>query len=192
MSSSQASAFELPSVPASHKDFVKYIGESPRTSIQDFVRPYNDFEAKLREGFAQHRDHQAIQDPNVNAVPIFDGREDLLCIKARSLNNEVENEKFIMPLKPGNRKPGGAPAVVQSLGDFKKNFNLFSESSLVDLDWNNVVAAGSSVVTPLLPVPGKYNTSKKALRYVPNILCDLFCLSAGQPILAQPVLVCAR
>jgi hypothetical protein len=42
--------------------------------------------------------------------------------------------------------------------EFKNNFNLFSESSLVDLDWSNVVAAGSSVVTSLLPVMVSYPT----------------------------------
>ncbi len=47
---------------------------------------------------------------------------------------------------------------------FKKDFPLFSESSLVDLDWSNVVAAGSSVVTPFLPAPDKFSTSKKAPR----------------------------
>jgi len=69
-----------------------------------------------------------------------------------------------MPLQFKDRKLDGAPATVESLQDFKKNFNLFSESSLADLDWTNVVAAGSSVVTALLPVPDKYNTSKKSLR----------------------------
>ena len=58
------------------------------------------------------------------------------------------------------RKPQGAPAVVDSLEEFQMNINLFSELSLVDLDWSNVVAAGSSVVTALLPVPEKYNGSR--------------------------------
>lgn len=69
---------------------------------------------------------------------------------------------FIMPLTCEGRKPDGSIAVVHSLTVDKKDFPLFSESSLVDLDWSNVVAAGSSVVTPFLPALDKYSTSKKA------------------------------
>jgi hypothetical protein len=69
-----------------------------------------------------------------------------------------------MPLKDEERKPNGAPAVVPSLKDFQQNFNLFSESSLTDLDWSNVVAAGSAVTTALLPVPEKWAGSKRSLR----------------------------
>jgi len=69
-----------------------------------------------------------------------------------------------MPLSDADRKPNGSPAVVSSFKDFQKNFNLFSESSLADLDWNNVVAAGSAVTTALLPVPEKWAGSKRSLR----------------------------
>lgn len=60
-----------------------------------------------------------------------------------------------MPLSDADRKANGTPAVVTSFKDFQQNFNLFSELSLSDLDWSNVVAAGSAVTTALLPVPAK-------------------------------------
>lgn len=69
-----------------------------------------------------------------------------------------------MPLKSKDRKKNGAPAVVASFKDFQQNFNLFSESALTDLDWNNVVAAGSAVTTALLPVPEKWAESKRSMR----------------------------
>lgn len=69
-----------------------------------------------------------------------------------------------MPLKDEERKKSGSPAVVSSFKEFQKNFNLFSESSLIDLDWDNVVAAGSSVTTALLPVPEKWAGSKRSMR----------------------------
>jgi ankyrin repeat protein len=69
-----------------------------------------------------------------------------------------------MTLKKEDRKTSGAPAFVSSFRDFQQNFNLFSESSLTDLDWNNVVAAGSAVATALLPVPEKWAASKRSLR----------------------------
>lgn len=155
--------FELPQIPVPHKDFVQYVVKHRHTSIEELVDPYNIFESKLREGFALHPNHPVVQDPNVNLVPVF-GFNGLLCTQARKLDDDLVNQQYIMPLKSGDRKPSGSPVMVDSLKDFKKNFNLFSESSLIDLDWGNIVAAGSSVVTPLAPVPKKCNTSKKALR----------------------------
>ena len=102
----------------------------------------------------------------VNTVPIFDGHESELIIRARDVDAEtdVETSKYIMALKDNERKKNGSPAVVTSFKDFQQNFNLFSESSLADLDWSNVVAAGSAVTTALLPVPGRWAGSKRSLR----------------------------
>ena len=165
LSAMSIAPFELPSVPAPHKDFIPHLSKRPNEPVANILSPYRIFERKLREGFAQHPQHDALKDPHINAIPVFNGHEGQLRIRARSLDDETENGKYIMPLSLEDRKPHGAHACVESLKDFRQNFNLFSESSLVDLDWSNVVAAGSSVVTSLLPVPGKYNTSKRALRY---------------------------
>lgn len=69
-----------------------------------------------------------------------------------------------MPLSEEERKINGSPAIVNSLRDFQQNFNIFSESSLADLDWNNCVVAGSACTTSLLPVPAKWAESKRKLR----------------------------
>ncbi|KAL8870792.1 MAG: hypothetical protein Q9174_003245, partial [Haloplaca sp. 1 TL-2023] len=168
-STNDASSFTLPKVPVPHERFISYINGKHGNDIQDAVAPYNDYEAKLREGFAQYRQHQSLQNPKINAIPIFKDGQDAVKVAPRDIDEKTHHDKHIIPLSAKNRKPAGTPAMVESVQDFKKNFNLFSESSLADLDWTNVVAAGSSVVTPLLPVPDKYNTSKKALRDV-----DLF------------------
>lgn len=78
--------------------------------------------------------------------------------------SEWQKQQYIMALPDDQRRAAGSPAVVKSLKDFQHNFNVFSESSLCELDWSNVVAAGSSVVNCLLPVPKEYNTSKRKLR----------------------------
>lgn len=163
------SAFLLPEVPVPHRNFVSYIQQEHKEAVQELVAPYNAYEGRLREGFAQHRDHPALEDPNVNAVPVFGSDNEVLRVNARKTDDQAVNSKFIMPLDGKTRKLDGAPATVGSISDFKKNFNIFSESSLTDLDWSNVVAAGSSVVTALLPVPVEYNTSKKALRSVSTL-----------------------
>lgn len=156
----------LPKLPAPHAEFVKYLAANVDKTMTELVEPYRKFEAQLREVYAQEPDHEALKDPHVNVVPIFAGDTDKILTRARDLEKETDKEKesYIMALPQDKRRPDGSPAVVQSLRDFQHNFSVFSESSLIDLDWNNVVAAGSSVVNTLLPVPKEYKTSKRALR----------------------------
>lgn len=155
---------ELPRLPVGHTDWIPHVAKHPDMPMSDLIAPYTDYDLKLREVFAQQPDHPAIVTPNI--VPIFAGHENELKVRARNFDTEPEEERqrFLMPLKKSERKPDGSPAIVQSLKEFQTNFQLFSESSLVDMDWSNVVAAGSAVVTSLLPVPEEHKASKCALR----------------------------
>jgi len=69
-----------------------------------------------------------------------------------------------MPLSSKDRKAKGSPAVVTSTRDFRQNFSVFTENSLSEMDWNNVVCAGSAVTTSLIPVPDPYSSSKRSMR----------------------------
>lgn len=160
----QPARIELPQLPRKHEDWISHVAQHPDTPLFELIAPYKEYDSKLREVFCQQPDHPAIATPNV--VPIFAGSEQELKVRARNLAGESEDEqqRYLMPLKKTDRKPDGSSAVVQSLKDFQTNFQLFSESSLVDMDWSNVVVAGSAVVTSLLPVPEKHNGSKRALR----------------------------
>jgi hypothetical protein len=149
------------------KEFIPDLVTHPDTPIGKLLEPYKDFEAQLRKAYAQQPTHEALRDGKINLIPIFDNKNvQSLKIRGRSLDSESDDEKsrYIMELKDEARKPNHAPAVVASFKDFQQNFNLFSESSLSDLDWNNVVAAGSSVTTALLPVPEKWAGSKRSMR----------------------------
>jgi hypothetical protein len=159
-----SSPIALPPLPANHVDWISHVATHPDTPLHELIAPYKEYDSKLREVFAQQPEHPAITKPNV--VPIFAGREQELKIRARNLTSEsqAERQRYLMPLKKVDRKANGTPAVVQSLKEFQTNFQLFSESSLVDMDWSNVVVAGSAVVTSLLPVPEKHSESKRALR----------------------------
>ncbi len=160
-------SFKLPALPSKAvKDFIPYFVKHPSTSIPELLEPYKAFEGELRKIYAQQPSHEAIKDGNINLVPLFAGHEQKVKIRSRHLEtaSDEENSKYIMPLKDEDRKPDGAPAIVGSFKEFKENFNLFSESSLTDLDWSNVVAAGSAVTTALLPVPEKWAASKKSRR----------------------------
>jgi hypothetical protein len=155
---------DLPSIPSSIADFLPYL--ATQSKVTDAIKPYKNYEGRLREIFAQHPASDILKDPHVNAVPIFAGHQHSIKIHARDLESESDQEKemYLLSLPKSDRKINGSSAIVGSLKEFRSNFNLFSESSLVDLDWSNVVAAGSSVVTSLLPVQAPYNESKRALR----------------------------
>lgn len=157
----------LPSLPVKHANFIQHVKARPNTPIPELVKPYNEYDAVIRKMYAQDPDNAILKDNFLNVVPLFDanGSADIR-VRARNLASEPETtrSKYIMPLKDENRKPNGSPAVVENLKDFQTHFNIFSESSLADLDWNNVVAAGSAVATSLLPVPEKYSGTKRGLR----------------------------
>jgi len=158
---------EIPQIPSgSVKEFIPYLVKNPNKPMGEILKPYKAFEAELRKVYAQQPNSDLVKDGTVNLVPVFGGHEQDLKIRARSLDTESNDEssKYIMELKDEDRRSDGSPAVVSSFKDFQQNFNLFSESSLADLDWNNVVAAGSAVTTSLLPVPPKWAGSKRSLR----------------------------
>ncbi|KAJ9481742.1 hypothetical protein VN97_g11719 [Penicillium thymicola] len=173
----------LPSLPVKHSDFVKYVNSNSEKPMANLVQPYNEYDAVLRKKFAQEPSHPSIQDNYVNIVPLYDqaGSTDL-SIRARDLAAETpeQTEKYLLPLSAKDRKPHGSAAVVSSLNEFQNNFTLFTEGSLSEIDWSNVVAAGSAVVTSLLPVPANYRNSKRGLRkyyheeFAPASDVDLF------------------
>lgn len=156
----------LPSLPVSHAELAKYIADHPDKSVVEIIEPYRQYEARLREVYAQDRQNPALDDPYLNVLPLFNDNTKHITTRARDLASESEDVKssYIMPLPDDKRRANGSPATVVNMTEFQKNFNVFSESSLVDLDWTNVVAAGSSVVNCLLPVPKDFNTTKRKLR----------------------------
>ncbi|CAK7220563.1 hypothetical protein SBRCBS47491_004231 [Sporothrix bragantina] len=157
---------QLPSIPAPHAELASYLAQHPDRPMTELFEPYRKYEAIVRELYAQEPGHPALVDPHVNVLPVFTEHTPKLQIRARDLDTESDEvkAKYIMSLPKENRRPSGAPAVVSSIQEFQGNFSVFSESSLADIGWDNVVAAGSSVVNCLLPVPDEYNKSRRSLR----------------------------
>lgn len=157
---------DLPELPAPHERLAKYIADHPDKPVNDILEPYRRYESQLRTVYAQDRANPALDDPFLNVLPLFNENTQYINTRARNLEAESDEEKskYIMSLPEDKRRPHGSPATVRNVGQFQKNFNIFSESSLVDLDWSNVVAAGSSVVNCLLPVPKEFDTTKRKLR----------------------------
>lgn len=64
----------------------------------------------------------------------------------------------------GGRKPQGAEVVVTA-SEFVRNFEeCFAEGQLRKLNWDNVFAAGGSVMACLQPLPDKSNTNNRTRR----------------------------
>jgi len=153
-------------LPVPPKELVKYIAAHPEIPMVEIMKPYRKYEADLRAVFAQDRSNPALEDPYLNVLPLFTEDTKLITARARDLEVETEAESgcYIMPLPADKRHPHGSPAVVKSIKEFQSNFSIFSESALADMNWDNVVAAGSSVINCLLPVPPEFNTTKRKLR----------------------------
>ncbi len=173
---------QLPSVPVPHADLPAYLEKHADQPVAELFEPYRKYESTLREVFAQEPSHLALTDPHIGVLPLFTEDTPKLRVRARNLAAESDEVKsrYIMPLPDTNRRPDGAPATVASIGDFQSNFAVFSEMALAGLNWDNVVAAGSSVTSCLLPVPTEYAKSRRSLReYYHEKLCpasdvDLF------------------
>lgn len=160
------SGLVLPQLPVPLKELAQHIAHHPDTPIVDMLQPYREYEAILRQIYAQDAGNKVLQKPDLNILPLFTGDISGIHIRARDLAAESEQHKqqYIMALPDAQRRAAGSLAIVDSIREFQHNFNVFSESSLGELDWSNVVAAGSSVVNCLLPVPEQYNDSKRKLR----------------------------
>ena len=105
--------------------------------MAELLKPYREYEAQLRQAFAQDPDNEALKDPHVNVLPLYTEDTQAIKVRARKLDAESREErsKYIMPLPADIRRPDGSPAIVQSLKDFQRNFGVFSESSLGELNW---------------------------------------------------------
>lgn len=162
-----APQYTFPPVPVQHKDFVGYVTSHQETPIEELVRSYNEYDAVARKAFAQQPSNPVLRDNHTNLVPVYN-TTGLANVPTRARNLAAETpemkEKYLLPLKDQDRRPNGSPAVVPTLEEFQKNFSIFSEGALADMDWSNVVVAGSAVVSALMPVPEKYRGSKRALR----------------------------
>ena len=157
----------MPQTPEAQA-FISRIVALPKgvpVSLDEALRPSLDDEAELRRLFATDAKNPRLSNPCVGLVDVFDAPADIRTTRARVVQNEFDlSEKYLMPLTEAARRKEGSPATASSLEEFNQNWSIFSEGSLSLLDWNNVVAAGGSVLACLLPVPDANKASKRTLR----------------------------
>jgi hypothetical protein len=145
---------------------IQALPPGPGVSLNAALQPSLDHEAELRKLFATDRQNPRLSDPYVGLVDIFATPDAIKVTRARVVQgNEDLSSQYVMSLSAKNRRQEGAPCMVASLEEFKKNWAIFTEGSLFQLlDWNNVVAAGGSVLACLTPLDEEHNKSKRAIR----------------------------
>ncbi|KCV72428.1 hypothetical protein H696_00014 [Fonticula alba] len=137
-------------------------GAQDREQLLDQLTAVVNRENHFRKLFAQHRDHADLQDPHLLMIPLYE--QDPAALTVRDLDEASvpgpgpgTEPAFRMmfqdtPEQRGFRKAAGQLAVAPTLEAFHQNWNLFTEESLRYVNWDNVVAAGGSVLACLAPL----------------------------------------
>ncbi|KAF8185205.1 ankyrin [Pholiota molesta] len=138
----------------------------PGVALDAVLQPSIDEEVELRKLFAQDRQNTRLANPYVGLLDVFAAPDAIRTTRARVVEGETDlYAQHVMPLDDKDRRKEGAPSMVSDLEEFKKNWAIFTEGSLSQLlDWNNVVAAGGSVLACMTPLDEKDKTSKRAIR----------------------------
>ncbi|KIO26966.1 hypothetical protein M407DRAFT_23791 [Tulasnella calospora MUT 4182] len=152
--------------------FLRRLGELPVTPGVDLgpaITPSLQDEEELRRLFATDRENARLKDPYVGLVDVFgENTERIKKAHARTVQDEDDLRKhYVMPLDDEARRKDGELSMAPSLDEFKTRWAIFSEGALSQLtNWDNVVAAGGSVLACLAPLPEHVvkQGSKRALR----------------------------
>lgn len=138
----------------------------PGISLNEALQPSLDDEAELRKLYATDKTNVRLNDPLVGLVDVFNAPADIRTTRARVVKDDQDlSAKYVMPLSETNRRKEGAASMVNDLEEFQKNWSIFTEGSLSQLlDWNNVVAAGGSVLACLAPLSDAAKESKRSIR----------------------------
>lgn len=88
-----ASTTTLPKLPAAHDELATYISNNPDKPLGELMEPYREFEAQLREVYAQDRTNPLLEDPYLNVLPLFTKDTPNIKTRARDLGAESDEDK---------------------------------------------------------------------------------------------------
>ncbi|KAF9530942.1 hypothetical protein CPB83DRAFT_904927 [Crepidotus variabilis] len=145
---------------------IKALPPGPGVSLDAVLQPSLDEEVELRQLFATDRQNERIVNPHVGLVDLFTAPATIKTTRARVVKDRDDlTANHVMSIAEEDRRAEGTPCMVSDIDEFKKNWSIFSEGSLSQLlDWNNVVAAGGSVLACLAPLDEEHKKSKRATR----------------------------
>ncbi|PWN49381.1 hypothetical protein IE53DRAFT_388417 [Violaceomyces palustris] len=151
-------------------------------------------ETELRKLFAQTcKGSSVLDDPHVGLVNVFSFENspnsgpvmDPWRIHDRAIPSS--DPQVVCKLEGDLRLKTGDAATCGSMAKFKKNFSIFTEDSLSQIqDWSNIVVAGGSVLAALAPLPAGKSESRRSIRkyYTEGAYCasdvDLFIYGLNQ------------
>ena len=138
----------------------------PGVSLDAVLQASLDDEAVLRKLFAINKAHPRLANIHVGLVDVFAAPAAARTTRARVVPDDAAlAANYVLPLSDARRRKEGAPATVPDLDAFKNSWGIFTEGSLSQLtDWNNVVAAGGSVLACLSPLPDAAKVTKRTTR----------------------------
>ena len=147
-------------------DNILALPSSPGVSLDGVLAKAIEDETVLRRLYANDRTSTRISNPYVGLVSVYDAPDAIRKTRARVVKDKEDlDAKHILPLADDLRRKEGTPSVAESLEQFQRNWNVFTEGALSQLtDWNNVVAAGGSVLACLLPLSVENGETKRAIR----------------------------
>ncbi|KAI9199230.1 uncharacterized protein BJ171DRAFT_445672 [Polychytrium aggregatum] len=113
-----------------------------------FEKSVLDKENQHRQIFAQNPTSAEVKDPLVSLLPVH--QTDPAIWKFTPANDSVPK------IMPRSEDIPVESASIGSAKDFRENWKAFSEVMLETIDWNNVMAAGGSVLACLEPLPAEH------------------------------------
>ncbi|KAI5121633.1 hypothetical protein M0805_001162 [Coniferiporia weirii] len=165
---SQAVRTRLPRAKMAFLKRVAALPSTPGVSLDSVLAPSVKDESELRRLYAQDRQNTRLTNPYIGLVSLFDAPDSagIRSTRARIIQTEDDRTaKHLFPLNSDRRRKDGEPCVVETLDEFHKNWAIFTEGALSQLaDWNNVIAAGGSVLGCLLPVSQANKESRRTMR----------------------------
>ena len=73
----------IPPLPVPKHRFIEHVAAHPSTPMSELLQPFKQHEDELRKVFAQHHEHAITR--QLNLVPVFEGHEQDVKIRARDL-----------------------------------------------------------------------------------------------------------
>ncbi|KAL9005857.1 MAG: hypothetical protein Q9188_001365 [Gyalolechia gomerana] len=171
--SSDSGSSSTPPIPEPHERFIGYVNKQKDIFIRKLCEPYIKYEDRLRQLYAQPASNNRTPEGFKNLTPIFSAQGSLT-IRQVDIDNRPDKNKHILPLNA--LKNVGCPVTVATFEIFQSHFNTFTNDCLRNLCWDNVLAAGGSVLAALQPI--NFLGREEALSYFkstnPSSDIDLF------------------
>lgn len=128
------------------------------------------FETYLRFCYASDAQNPAVAQLYAGLLAVFTLPSAFRKVCGRAYNPA---RLHLFPLPPTQRLPDGSAAIVDNIGQFQRNFDLFTHGVLAHLDWHNIFAAGGSVTACLKERDISANDATTG-KWLPGSDVDLF------------------